>query len=139
MEKFKLTTVLHKTRDNGSIAIKDIVNETLEFNRKLGKDGEDIRIKNSDGAKVIDITPFPGIEFLRIEAVWDETDSTNGIIAGNPAPFEIEFNNESVWRKQTRLTLENPNGITSLKVRNPDNVNDKFIKIKIILSATGVN
>ncbi|MCX7998804.1 MAG: hypothetical protein N3A69_07615 [Leptospiraceae bacterium] len=35
MEKFKLTTILHKTRENGSIVIKDIVNETLEFNRNF--------------------------------------------------------------------------------------------------------
>lgn len=139
MEKFKVSTNVTKIGDNNQILIKDIVNEVTEFNRNFGIDGQDFRIKNGDPEKSIDLGSYAGIEFIRLSAVWDETDENLQVVKGEPAPFEFQVNGGSnPWSKQSVATFENPEGLTSLKIRNPDSVNSKYIKVKMILSASGM-
>jgi hypothetical protein len=60
-------------------------------------------------------------------------------VKDEPAPFEIQINGgTNPWMNQTRFSLEKPVGVVSIKVRNPDNTNNKAVRVKTILSATGV-
>lgn len=139
MEKFKVSTNVTKIGENNQILIKDIVNEVTEFDRNFGIDGQDFRIKDSDGEKSIDLSSYAGIKFIRLSAVWDETDETVSVVKGEPAPFEFQVNGGSnPWSKQSVATFESPQGLTSLKIKNPDSVNSKYIKVKLILSASGM-
>jgi hypothetical protein len=139
MERLKVVTNISKIGDNNQILIKDIVSESLEYNRPYGIDGQDFRIKNADGEKSLDLSSYQGLEYLRLEAVWDETEENIGVVKDEPAPFEIQINGgANPWMKQTRFSLEKPVGIVSIKVRNPDNTNNKAVRVKTILSATGV-
>lgn len=139
-EKLKVALNISKVGDNNQILIKNIEDEIIEFTRNYGIDGQDFRIKNSDPDKIIDLSSYSGIEFLRLSAVWDETDENLAIVKGKPAPFEFQIGGGSnPFYKQTRITFENPIGINSLKIRNPDSVNNKYIKVKVILSSTGIS
>lgn len=66
MEELKVITTIHKTGDNDSILIKDIVNESVKYSRNLGVDGTDIRLNHSSGERNVDVSGFQGIEFLRL-------------------------------------------------------------------------
>lgn len=137
MTRFRVATSVNKIGDNNAILIKDIVNESVDYDRNYGMDGTDFRCKNGDPEKVIDIAAYTGIRFLRLEAVWDETDENIQVVKGSPAPFEYQLNNGQ-WVKLKRVTFEDIESLTALKLRNPDNVNGKYIKIKVTLASTGM-
>lgn len=135
MERLRLSVNVTKVTDTGAVVTKNMVDHVSEYDRLEGQDGYTFRLKNSDGAKTIDLSELDRVNLLIVEGEWAESDTTTGAVQGSEAPLLISVNGAITPVKTGRMILSGLDGVTSLSVQGGDAVNDAVVKARIICSS----
>lgn len=134
MERLRVNLNVSKVTETGQVLVKNILDSVRDYDRLEGQDGMTIRCKNTDGVKTVPMADFSAVNLLIIEGVWAETNTGFATVADAPAPVLISVNG-AIAVPMSRMTLEEPSGITSLTVQAGDAVNDQVVKVRVIVSS----